>query len=159
MAVVSYIDGPNRLIYLRQGVTEFHPIDDVYRECRTLRRTNEELRKYDNFITTKGNESKGGGKATPRFAILMNGTKIIPYDEEGLITVNGEIITDDADNDATTIVTDGLTNKVDIFFKPPVAEIIYISTGSALTVEEHNQLMSRPNEDTIANTVLDKVTI
>ncbi len=129
MAVIDYIDGANRLIYLRQGVTEFHPVDDVYREARALRRTTESLRSFNNFVTSKGNEPKGGGKATPRFAILMEGTKIIPYDETGLLTVTGEVITDNADVDSTTVITTSLINKKDVAYVPPAAEIVYIEVS------------------------------
>lgn len=130
MAVIDHIDGINRIIYLKEGVFEFHPIEDVYREERQLRGNDEHLRKFDKFIMAKGNETKGGGKATPRYAILLKGTKIVPFDEPGLLTVQGEVITDDADNDSTTVITDSLTNKKDVFFTPPIAEIVYIEVSA-----------------------------
>lgn len=164
MAVIDFIDGANRIIYLKEGVTEFHPIEDVYREERQLRADNEALRKFDKFIMAKGNESKGGGKATPRYAILLKGTKIVPFDEAGLLIVTGEVITDDADNDPTTVVTDSLVNKKDVYFKPPTAEIIYVSVGGggtcdidaiAKAVWEHTQrLLSEEGNVAIAEKTL-----
>ena len=128
MAVISHIDGVNRKIYLKSGVTEFNPVEDIYKEVRAMVAANEDLRHYWWFVEAKGNEDKGGGKATPRYIVLMKGTRIIPFDEPGVLEVTGEIINDDG---ATlTVDTSSLTNKKDIKYRPPVAEIIYITIES-----------------------------
>lgn len=129
MAVVSHIDGVNRKIYLNSGVTEFNPVEDIYKEVRAMVANTESLKHYWWFIDAKGNEDKGGGKATPRYAILLRGTRIIPFDEIGDIEVTGEVINDDGAT--TTVDTSSLTNKKDIKYRPPVSEIIYINTGSS----------------------------
>ncbi len=129
MAVVSHIDGVNRKIYLNSGVTEFNPVEDIYKEVRAMVANTESLKHYWWFIDAKGNEDKGGGKATPRYAILLRGTRIIPFDETGDIEVTGEVINDDGAT--TTVDTSSLTNKKDIKYRPPVSEIIYINTGSS----------------------------
>ena len=128
MAVVSTFDGANRRIYL-SAVTvnsEWHPVD-IYREYRAERRTNESFRVWDSFMSMEGNIPKGGGKATPRFLLLLGGVKIVPYDAVGTTTSTGEIITDDQSDvfDYTS-----LTNPLVVNIAAPEAEILYVSGGN-----------------------------
>ena len=90
--IVDTWDGPNRIIYLKQGVSNVYPIEDIYHEYRYARRTDENLRKYNPLILAAGNVSKGGGKFTPRYLVLLEGTKIIPFDENNTIYQLGELI-------------------------------------------------------------------
>lgn len=124
--VVGTWDGINRRIYLLQGVDAFHWMDDIYIEYREERRTTEAFRNWDAFMVASGNVSKGLGKATPRLLTLLDGVKIIPYDEAGEIQVSGEAITDNADIDATLFDISGLTNPVVIQYQPPSAEVILV---------------------------------
>ena len=126
MPVVASWDGTNRHIHLAQGVTSFHPIEDIYREYREQRRTNEAFRKWNPFMEAYGNISKGGGKFTPRYLLLLEGTKIVPYDEAGVIAITGEIITDDQTD---PIYYEVLTNPVVVRYEPSDAEIITVSGG------------------------------
>lgn len=138
--MIDYIGGENRRIYLRQGVTEFHPVDDVYKEMRTLRKNDEDLRRWDLFMEAVGNEPKGGGKSTPRYAKLLDGCKIVPYDESGTITVLGELLNDTPDTDPEVFDLSTLSNAVIIKYAPTNAEIIYITSGSGLSTDEHDML-------------------
>ena len=142
MAVVASWDGANRRIYLLQGVTEFHPIDDIYREYRVERRTNESFRKWDPFMVTFGNQPKGGGKFTSRYLQLLDDgdigqVKIVPFDEAGEISVTGEVLTDDQ---TTPFDISGLTNPVIFNYTPPDTEIISVGT-SGLTPTESQALL------------------
>lgn len=135
--VVQTWDGENRRIYLKQGVTSFHPVDDIYKEYRNARRTNESLRKWYPFLKADGNIPKGGGKATERYVTLLNGMKIIPFNEDVAMSVTGEIITDDqSDAFDTSTITEPITIKI----TPSATEIIYITTdgsgGMTYTLEQ-----------------------
>jgi len=139
MVVIDYIDGSNRRIYLHSSTvnTIVHPID-IYKEMRTLRRTDETLREFDLFLSAHGNESKGGGKFTERFVKELLGTRIIPYDIDGVLTINGTIITDDGQEGIAcfdrTILSP--TSTVDINYVPPQVEIITVGGGGGVTAEE-----------------------
>ena len=124
--VVGTWDGTNRRIYLLQGVDAFHWMDDIYIEYREQRRTTEAFRNWEAFMVASGNVSKGLGKATPRLLTLLDGVKVIPYDESGEIQVSGEAITDNADVDATLFDISTLTNPVVIQYQPPSAEVIVV---------------------------------
>lgn len=124
--VVDNWDGENRRIYLKQGVTEFHWIDDIYIEYRYERRTVEAFRKWEPLISASGNEPKGLGKATPRLLKLLLGTKVILYDEAGEVQVNGEAITDNADVDPTLFDNSSRTQPIVINYQPSAAEVIVV---------------------------------
>lgn len=136
MAVVSTWDGANREIHLLSGVTEFHPIDDIYREYRTERASNEAFRVWEPFMTAEGNEPKGGGKFTSRYLLLLDGVKIIPFDEANEISVTGEVLTDDQ---TTPFDTSTITNPVIINYAPPDTELVEIG-GSGLTPDEQQRI-------------------
>lgn len=139
--VIDSIDGDTRRIYLKQGVLSFLPIEDIYHEYRNLRRTDETLRKWEGLLRAEGNIPKGGGKFTPRYVVLLLGTKIVPYDESSRLDQLGEIITDDPDVDATIYDVSTLTNPKPIFLQPSEAEIITVATGSGLDATEQEQLL------------------
>lgn len=129
--VVETWDGANRRIILKQGVTEFHFVTDIYTEYRNQRRLDENLRKFEPLVEARGYESKGAGKFTSRFLVLLtdgNGltTKVVPYDEAGEITALGEAITDVADTDPSLFDITGITNPVIINYTPPDTELVEV---------------------------------
>lgn len=138
MAVIDHIDGPNRRIYLHADTegAELNPID-IYKEMRTFRRTDESLRKFDPFLSASGYEPKGGGKFTPRLTREISGTRIVPYDSTHVLTITGEIITDDGASGVDCFDRSLLDpgSRVDINYIPPQVEIIELGT-SGLTAEE-----------------------
>ena len=148
--VIDYIDGATRRIYLLQGVDAFHWIEDIYREYVNLRATDESLRKWSPFMNAKGNEAKGGGKYTPRYVTLLNGCRVIPYDENILINITGEAITDNADVDPDPFDTSTRVNPLKLYITPPAAEIVRdvkslaaiarmsFTSGNSITVDPIN---------------------
>jgi len=150
MALIDYIDGPNRRIYLSADTmnTAWHPVD-LYREVRALRRTDESLRKYDSFMRGDGNIDKGGGKATERYFTLLNGTRIVPYNASHIIDITGTIITDDGYEGAFCFDKSGLDYgvSVDIQYAPKQVEVInlnfddlvYSSFQNAVWVDVNSQ--------------------
>jgi len=127
--VVDSWDGINRLIYLKEGVSDYFPIEDIYHEYRYNRRTDEDLRKYEPLLRAEGNIPKGAGAFTPRYVVLLDGTKIVPYDEVLRINQLGDMITDDPDVDPSLYDTSTLTVPKVIFIKPSEAETILIEVG------------------------------
>lgn len=144
--VIESIDGLSRRIYLKQGVTAFHWVDDIYLEYKNMRRLDEALRQWNPFLLATGNISKGLGKSTPRLVTLLEDTKVVPYDETVFLYVTGEAITDDADTDATLFDISQLTQPVVVDQEPPGAEIIrlddasiqYASFGDQVTIDVIN---------------------
>ena len=132
MSVLSPIvltwDGANRRIYLKSGVSDYFPIEDLYHEYRNARRTDESFRKFDALIKAEGNVSKGAGAFTPRYVVLLDGTKIVPFDESLQVNQLGDIITDDPDSDPTLYDISGLTTAKPIFIKPSEAETIQLNS-------------------------------
>ena len=133
MPVVQSWDGTARRIYLLPDVTEFHPIEDVYTEYRIERRTNEAFRNYNPFMEAYGNIPKGGGKATPRYLVLLDGVKIVPYDQNILIVTTGEMISDNPEVDPAVFDVSDRTNPVKIFLSPADAEIVYVEIPSPIS--------------------------
>jgi len=127
--VVGSWDGEARRIYLLQGVTSFHWIDDVYKEYRYWRRTDEASRKWAALLVAAGNNPKGGGKFTPRYITLLDGARVVPYDENILIAVSGEAITDNADIDPDPFDTTTRTQPLKLYITPPAAEVIVVEVG------------------------------
>jgi len=150
--MIDYIDPVNRLIYLDSSTinSEIHPID-IYREMRILRRTNEELRKYNLFMEYKGAEKKNpdGSKRTERYAVLLEGTLIVPYDISHYLTITGTIISDTGLEGVECFNRNMLSTsvEVDINYVPKQVEIITVFVGgSSLTQAEHDVLMGTAQE-------------
>jgi len=145
MALIDYIDGTNRKIYLSSDTinTSIHPID-IYKEMRTLRANNEDLRKFDLFMKAEGNIPKSSSTFTERYVILLEGTVIVPYDDTHTLTITGTIITDDGKEGVYCFDRSGLSSQVDISYVPPQVEVIVVRTGSGLSTEEHDRLMATP---------------
>lgn len=141
--VVESWDGEARRIYLKQGVTSFHPVEDVYKEYRSARRVDESLRKWFPLLKADGSVPKGGGKATERYLVLLQGTKIIPYNEATTMNILGELITDDQ---TSPFDISSITNPVIIKFTPPATEIVYVNTSGKTvdTTEIANAVWASP---------------
>jgi len=143
MALISSIDGTNRKIYLSSDTvdTSIHPID-IYKEMRTLRANDEELRKFDLFMRAEGNVPKSSSTFTERYVILLEGTLIVPYDTTHTLTITGTIITDDGKEGVYCFDRSNLTSQVDISYVPKQVEVIVVQGG--LSTDEHDRLMALP---------------
>jgi len=128
--VVLSWDGANRRIFLRAGVSDIYPIEDLYHEYRNSRRTDESLRKWDALMRAEGNIKKGGGAFTPRYVVLLDGTKVVPFNESLQVNQLGDMITDDPDVDPTLYDVSGLTVAKPIFIKPSNAETVQLNSES-----------------------------
>jgi hypothetical protein len=137
MALIDYIDGVNRDIYLHEDTVgaSIHPID-IYKEYRTLRKDDETLRVWAPLMLAKGNDAKGSGKYTERYVVLLDGARIIPFDTDQTLTVVGTVITDDGQEGIACFDRLPLsgTTIVHINYVPPQVEVVTISTGDAATI-------------------------
>jgi hypothetical protein len=142
--VIGNVDPILKRIFLAPGVTSYHPVTDIYTEIRNIRRTDDSHRWYKIPVTAAGNVPKGGGKFTPRYAIFNYGWRVVPDDVTHVLYVTGEQITDDGQAGPAVMDTSSLSPGVNVTiqYEPPAAEIIQVSTGSGLSTEEHDKLMS-----------------
>jgi hypothetical protein len=139
--VIDYLDTATKRIYLLTGVREYHPVTDIYAEVRSRRRLDESLRKFPVMVTADGNVPKGGGKFTARYAVLRDGWRIVPADEDHSLYVSGEQITDDGQSGPACIDTTVLSvgTNVTIHYEPPASELVTVPTGG-LTTEQAGML-------------------
>jgi len=156
MALIDWIDGPNRDIYLTSDsfLSNLHPMD-IYREMRELRRTDEELRKFHLFLEAKGHEPKGSGTYTEMYVVQLEGTRFIPYDTSHVLTVVGTVITDDGQSGVSCFDRSPLSpvTIVDINYVPPQVEVIEVGT-SGLTDQESDALLQNTADlSTMASSV------
>ncbi len=141
--VIDHIDPISRKIYLLSGVDEYHPVEDIYKEVRHLRRTTESLRGFDIFITAGGSLPKNvaGTERTPRYAIFHDCQIVISGDtyvagEQLFADATGALVGKGKD------CIDRILSPADAYveYAPPEAEVIVVSTGSGLSIEEHDML-------------------
>ena len=128
--IVDSWDGPNRRIYLKAGVSDIFPMEDLYHEYRNARRLDEDFRKYEPLMRAEGNIPKGGGAFTPRYVVLLLGTKVIPFDEDTRINQLGDMITDDPDTDSDLYDLTGFVNPIRVFIQPSESEIIQLNSAA-----------------------------
>ena len=143
--VIDHLDPSTKRIFLRAGVREYHPVEDIYKEVRMLRRTDEALRKYNPPVTAAGNVPKGGGKFTPRYIILHDGWRIVPDNVTHDLVITGEQLTDDGGSGAACIDKTllGQDVSVNIDYYPPLAEIILVAAGSGVTDDDKADIVAR----------------
>jgi len=171
-SVVEHFNLVDKHVHIRSGVTEYHPVDDIYRELRFHRANDESLRVVDPFIEASGNVAKGGGKFTSRLAIFKNGWKVAPADESHTLKVTGEQISDAGESGVQIMDLTALSPgvNVSIEYSPPDTEIVVIEvpTGGApdeiaaavwaavsrtltesagLSTEERDKLLSLPSKE------------
>lgn len=124
--VIDHIDPALKRIFLKAGVTSYHPVADIYPEIRQLRQLNESLRWFDMPVTAAGNIPKGGGKFTSRYAVFCHGWKVVPQDVTHALYVTGEQITDDGQSGPACLDTLSLSpgTNVTIHYEPPASELV-----------------------------------
>ena len=127
--IIATIDGTTRRIYLKSGVSDYYPIEDIYHEYRRLRALDTDgIRGFEPLLRAEGNVPKGAGAFTPRYVVLLDGTKIIPFDETLQINQLGDMITDDPDVDPALYDTSTLTVPKVIYIKPSESETIQLNS-------------------------------
>ena len=127
MPLIDRIDGPNRLIYLTAEASPVFDLQEVYREERALRRTDETLRRFHKFIVMRGREVKdaASGTFTERYLVMLRGTKFIPWDADSQISVTTTLIGEDGSPEgAGQFDRSAIASNVDIDYRPLQVELI-----------------------------------
>jgi hypothetical protein len=135
---IHHMDLATKRIYLNPGVTEYHPVDDIYKEVRFIRSQDISLRVALLPVRAEGSIPKGGGKFTPRLAVFQHGWRIVPADETHSLYITGEQITDDGQSGPAVMNTAVLSpgTNVTIHYEPPAAELVGAEGGTAPTAAE-----------------------
>lgn len=136
--VIDYIDGVSRRIYLKAGVRSYHPVDDICVEVQEMRATDADLRKYELFCKAQGGVFKGGTSYTSRYALMLNGTRIVPAnDADHELTILGEQLDGIGGVGSDMIDKTPLSVTVDLVYAPPATvEAITIAVGSGVTAQD-----------------------
>lgn len=145
MALVASTDYAAKRIYLTADslLAPWLPID-VYKEVRAERRLNAAKQSFYPMIRAFGNEPAGPSN-TPRFTVLENGVRIVPFNASGTQAVRGALISTSeglagADLFDRSTLSPGV--DVDIDYQPPQVEIIEVNVGGGGAVVEHPVLRS-----------------
>ena len=141
--VIDYIDPVPRKIYLLVGITEYHPVEDIYTEVRNLRRLTLSLRGHDIFVTAGGSLPKNlaGTKRTPRYAIFHDCQVVLSGD----VFISGEQLFADSNGDLVGSgkdCVDRVLSPADAYaeYAPPNAEVIKVTSGSGLDAAQDAKL-------------------
>lgn len=139
MGLIASINGATRKVFLNPaeaigGILTFHPTVDLYAAYKELRAADESVRPYNAFMRAEGNLPKGGGKYTPRFTMLLEGTKLVIPAGVTRVNITGELLTDDGSDPIDVSL---ITGPCRIDYQPAEAEIIRVTTsGSELTASD-----------------------
>ena len=131
--VIDHLDPALKRIFLAAGVTEYHPVTDLYAEVRSLRRLDDTLHWFQMPVTAAGNVPKGGGKFTSRYAVFCHGWKVVPQDVTHALYISGEQITDEGEAGPACLDTSILSSgtNVTIHYEPPASELVRADTELA----------------------------
>lgn len=143
--VIGAIDGSARRIYLKRGVDTFHWIEDIYREYLSFR-ADFEAQKWSPLIRSYGGHFKGPGSYTASYIILLEGTRIVPYDENAAIQVVGEALTDDAETSPDLFDWSMITQSISIFSVPPLEASIFYTCALEVEVMQSPIEIEVPSE-------------
>jgi hypothetical protein len=153
MALVQSVDYVNKRIYLSVSTmnTEIDTID-IYKEVRALRRTTEAHRNFLPMIIAGGNIEKiPNVSATPAFAQLLYGCKIVPYNSSHSLKLVRDTFTDTGLAGRDCFDRSGLSAGVvvDIDVDFPAIEIrkILASGNSGLTDEDIDAIWNSMKAD------------
>lgn len=152
MPLIASIDGSIRRIVLDaaaavNGVLTWHPVDDLYPEYKAARQNDESVRPYRALLEARGNDPKGGGKFTPRYVMLLQGTKIVIPDGLDEMRITGEILTDDQSSPFDVSL---VTQPTIIIYQPSEAEVIKVNVSGSDAGEVANAVWTHASALAIA---------
>jgi len=145
---VDRLDILNKIVFIKDDVATFHPVDDMYTEVRSIRRIDESTRVKDNPVSAQGNEP-AGANFTPRRAVLNDGWRIgLEFQSNWTLSITGEIISDDGFAGAQLVKLDYLPVGVSalVNYTPPSSEVITVTVGG--TTEEVIALLEKIDKTT-----------
>jgi len=87
-------------------------------------------------LVMRGNTPKGGGANTERYLVMLDGTKLVPWDEPGFVQVSGVVIGDDGSAEGPGQFDRSLiTSAVDISYTPKQVEVLEIEVPASSAAE------------------------
>jgi hypothetical protein len=139
---VDRLDITDKIVFIKTDVVTFHPVEDLYREVRSIRHYDESTRVMNNPVSAQGNEI-AGQNFTPRRAVLNDGWRIgFENPINGTVTITGEMISDDGLAGAQLVKLEYLPSGVSMLinYAPPSSEVIVVNNAMTdahvLMVEE-----------------------
>ena len=90
-------DGPNKLIYVNEGVTELNVRDDIYSDWKEWVQY-EDNAKYEQALRTVGGDPISEGVFLGQTFFLTNGWRIRTWEGNHRLIVNGNLYTNEGDN-------------------------------------------------------------
>ncbi len=97
----------------------------------------------------------GGVAPVALYLYLENGWRVRPQEADGQTSITGNLLVQGGGNPCVPTIGNFASQ---VFLEMPVsAQAIEVTSGSGLSTEEHSKLMGLPDEDVIANAVLDEV--
>lgn len=159
MAAKVTFDTVNKLIICKAGITELDVQIDIYSDAKEDWLIDPALTAFRFPFRSIGGDDTTPGEVAPMYLYLKFGWKIRPDEANHILNIVGGAI---LDNDDTT--RDPFADTLDPYnvrvrmYVPVMATQVEVDSGSGLTAEEHTQLMTRPSENSIAETLLDTET-
>jgi len=95
MAVKHTYNTSDKLIILNAGVTSYDAKVDLYSDTKEDWKSDSNLTKFRFPIQAVGGNSIGAGQVISPYYILLNGWRIRPHEANHILTVVGNVITDD----------------------------------------------------------------
>lgn len=106
MAVKMTYDTSNKLFILKNGVTSFDAVIDLYSDAKEDWLSNALLNKFKFPIVAIGGQGIGGGQVISPYIMLRYGWKIRPQETDHTLTVAGNLITDDESSPFVNVLGD-----------------------------------------------------
>jgi len=141
---VASWDYPNRRFYLAfDTVSNGVDFAAAYLEERAYRAASgEDIRGQRPMMSGEGFVSKGGGRFTERYVLLLNGARPVPYDTSHTLNMLVEPITDDGLSGSAVFdrapLSSGTEINIDVGYSQ--VEVITVSGGSGLDATQSTQL-------------------
>jgi len=141
---VASWDYPNRRFYLAfDTVSNGVDFAAAYLEERAYRAASgEDIRGQRPMMSGEGFVSKGGGRFTERYVLLLNGARPVPYDTSHTLNMLVEPITDDGLSGSAVFdrapLSSGTEINIDVGYSQ--VEVITVSSGSGLDATQSTQL-------------------
>ncbi|MBU1031506.1 hypothetical protein KKE03_01105 [Patescibacteria group bacterium] len=106
MAQKMTYDTDNKLFVLNDGVISFDVVVDLYSDAKEDWLTDTLLNKFKFPLLAIGGQGIGGGQVISPYIMLRYGWKIRPHEADHILTVAGNLITDDETTPYASVLGD-----------------------------------------------------
>jgi hypothetical protein len=134
-------DGPNKLIICGSGLTAFNAVD-LYSAWKVWVAESDNA-KYLPAFREIGGDPLGGGAVVSPYFFLTEGWRVRPQETSHTLIITGNLLTEEGDSPVIPTVGD-FNVLVKLVTSANSITTVVTTGGSALTQEEHDQLMAVP---------------